>query len=566
MKKYPYIIAAALTALPLNAQNITDATRFGSTGITGTARYRAMAGAFGALGGDPTAMSDNPGGMGVYRGTSEISFTPNLTFNRTTVDASVRSKMKKVDCSVSNLSYILSIRTPQCDHLVNFNIGVGFNHCEGIDRKYNITLDWITLDRTTSSFAQYLANRANNALRYTGMYNKPEYLENAWNDTDYPLSAVMAYDCYAIDRTENVENGVTTYPGGVTSYDEKEGLYSFQRMYVTEKNRNDEYNLNFSGNWDDVVFGGFTLTINDYNSTIETDMNEDYVQDYSGSYTHYLNDMETKGTGIGMKLGVIVKPVYFWRIGFAAHTPTWFRMEDIYSGKMATDDSRVIDYSGGEVYHYKYRYQSPWQMQFSSAWVIGKNGLVSIEADMKDFSTQKFKASRDGRDTDDIYNDINGCIKDYNAVQMTYKVGGEYRVTEHFSTRLGYAYKTSPYKSGLYDYPSASRSWSNGYFGDDNTLMFDSSTKPNHSLLGSQQYYSGGLGWSGNGWHIDLACMGIVAHEKVAAYPTTDAIYHVADNGTVTMTDDMTYGATRGTYCNMKSRSLAWDVTIGLKF
>ena len=67
--------------MPLFGQAVADAVRFGSSNITGTARYRSMAGAFGALGGDPSAMTDNPAGIGIYRGNSEISFTPNLSFS-----------------------------------------------------------------------------------------------------------------------------------------------------------------------------------------------------------------------------------------------------------------------------------------------------------------------------------------------------------------------------------------------------------------------------------------------------------------------------------------------------
>jgi len=42
--------------------------------IIGTARYSSMAGAFGALGGDPSAIKDNPAGLGIYR-KSELTLT-----------------------------------------------------------------------------------------------------------------------------------------------------------------------------------------------------------------------------------------------------------------------------------------------------------------------------------------------------------------------------------------------------------------------------------------------------------------------------------------------------------
>ena len=47
-------------------QNISDAVRY-STGTTlGTARFKSMSGAFGALGGDISAVSINPAGSAIF--------------------------------------------------------------------------------------------------------------------------------------------------------------------------------------------------------------------------------------------------------------------------------------------------------------------------------------------------------------------------------------------------------------------------------------------------------------------------------------------------------------------
>ena len=286
-------------------------------------------------------------------------------------------------------------------------------------------------------------------------------------------------------------------------------------------------------------------------------------------YTQYRNNIETKGNGIGLKAGVLVKPTDTWRVGFAAHTPTWYKMEDLYNGTMETnavkEDGTQTDPSGGRTYSYKYRYNSPWQMQVSSAWVIAGRALVSAEADFQYYNSQKFKTHEDNWDDGafDVYNDL---FKDYCNVQQTYKIGGEYRLDKNWSVRLGYAYKSSPYKDELYNHPEASRGWNNGNYGDDNTYLFDSSTKPNHNLLGKQEYYTAGLGWSNDWCHIDFSFMNRLMDEKVAAFPTTDAVYNVNESGRYTYTDDPDYGAVRGTYCDLKTRVLTWDITFGMRF
>ena len=60
MKKYLFFAAAIFTAAGLQAQEELntpeDAVRYANDDLTGTARFRAMSGAFGALGGDLSAI------------------------------------------------------------------------------------------------------------------------------------------------------------------------------------------------------------------------------------------------------------------------------------------------------------------------------------------------------------------------------------------------------------------------------------------------------------------------------------------------------------------------------
>ena len=88
MKKH-IAAAAALLTLPLvaSAQGATDGYNFSQTDLKGTARFMSMGGAFGALGGDLSTLSQNPAGIGVYRH-SEIGFTVDLDCQRATSNSS----------------------------------------------------------------------------------------------------------------------------------------------------------------------------------------------------------------------------------------------------------------------------------------------------------------------------------------------------------------------------------------------------------------------------------------------------------------------------------------------
>src|SRR5690606_22463366 len=69
-----------LTLISLKAQNEFDALRYSTLEFYGDARFNAMGGSFGALGANMSAISVNPGGLGVYK-SSDFSFTPAFHYN-----------------------------------------------------------------------------------------------------------------------------------------------------------------------------------------------------------------------------------------------------------------------------------------------------------------------------------------------------------------------------------------------------------------------------------------------------------------------------------------------------
>ena len=66
MKKYIFLLALGFTASVAQSQEIADAMRYAQDNLNGTARFRAMSGAFGALGGDLSSINVNPAGSAVF--------------------------------------------------------------------------------------------------------------------------------------------------------------------------------------------------------------------------------------------------------------------------------------------------------------------------------------------------------------------------------------------------------------------------------------------------------------------------------------------------------------------
>jgi hypothetical protein len=546
--------ACLLGTAQLTAQNLVDATRFSSTNINGTARYNSMAGAFGAVGGDASSMDGNPAGTAIFRGTSEVSLTTNFATARTETGGDVAGKMKKRDFSIGNLSYILSVPTEQCDHLVNFTLGLGFNHSEGVNRRYATGWNGLT---PASSFAGYLATLTNRSLINAGRFDDPGYLATsaAWNNTNrdnIPLLSLMGYNSYAIDDAVNAAGQQT---GGVEGYDSQVGANGYADLYVREENRMDEYNFNIAGNWEDFIYAGLTLSVVDFNSIINTNYSE-YYDDASRSYTYYDNDLETKGTGVNLKFGAIIKPIDSWRLGLAVHTPTWYQMKDIYNGWMSTNGEGQgykpgdVVSAGDPAYEYSYRFSSPWKYQFSTAYVFGNRGLLSFEYDMDDYRSMRYSSDDDSYGED--FSVQKALIKDYMKEMHTFRVGGEYRLTPQFSLRAGYAHSTSPYKDKIYRQVYE--------YADDPDLIYSSSTKPNYLVQGESDYVCGGFGWRGKVAYLNFSCVHKYQRDRIAAFPMAETAYMEYGD------EILTVPGVENRPVSLKTKTLNFDLSLGFRF
>ena len=81
-----YILLIALMFIQLSvSQTFNDVTVFLSEELNGSARYNSMAGAFGALGGDLTAVSMNPAGSSVFL---HSEFGGTLNYNNSAIESS----------------------------------------------------------------------------------------------------------------------------------------------------------------------------------------------------------------------------------------------------------------------------------------------------------------------------------------------------------------------------------------------------------------------------------------------------------------------------------------------
>lgn len=489
MKRDLFLAAVAFAGLSASAQEMTDVYKNAKQDIVGSARFMGMAGAFGALGGDITTLSHNPAGIGVYR-SSEAIVTLSIggTDTKSTMPANgfgtegPNLTGTKFNFGANNLGYVGTFKTGKSSGLINFNVGFAYNRQQYDHRKYRVTQDYMQ-----SSLSDYIADGATNwggngasILIDNTQRNDPYY------DTNAPWLTILGYNTGVIqDMGGGRYNGL--YPNYAAGGD----------LLVEEKRRTDEYTFNVGGNFSNMVYWGVGVGVMDLNYVQRSFYDEFYwdTNNTSLTTTSYQLDnyLKTTGTGVNVKAGLIFKPTNAFRLGFAFHTPTWYHMTDRFDASMRVADKQSFakwDEVLTPIDYFDYRIRTPWQYQFSAAYVVGKMGLLSFEYDMQDFSQNRLSDDSGFDDISGSFNYQNEDLRNQLKTINTFKVGSEIRLSPFASLRLGYANQSSGYKNGVKE---------------NEVQIYTAGTIPNYVIDRGTQYYTGGFGLRSGNLFTDLA-------------------------------------------------------------
>ena len=491
MKKIVYTISFLLITCSIFAQDLTDALRYSTYHTSGTARSSAMGNAFGALGGDFSSLGINPAGAAVYR-SGEFTITP--SFGKISIDGTTTFKQKdgsfsvntvndsKYNIGLDNLGYVTTFKTGENSEsgLVSISFGLGFN------KLGSFSLNSLAEgSNVATSLLGYFTDNANDPKVGFSDY----YEQLAW-DTDLLLQ----------DNNKEYFNDISD-----NGYGQSVRKSTERRGYINE------YVLSVAANFNHKLYLGATLGIQDVyfkeNATIyEWDANNDipFFNDFS-----FNNDLKTTGNGFNFKIGAIFKPVEQLRLGVAVHTPTFYKLNDLYDSGMKssityndgkTENTSAVPDEPGE---YDYEIESPMRAILSGAYVIGKSGLISVDYEIVDYSTTKLKSVYTGDD----FTDRNQKIKDAYKMVGNLHIGGEYRLNNMFSLRAGYENFPSVYQESYLN-----------------------TTNPN----GNSKYstVSGGFGFRQGNIFLDATIKRIMSEDYLKFYPDPYAMEMIKFNTT----------------------------------
>jgi hypothetical protein len=469
-KNYLIIGLIILSPVFTRAQDFVDALRYSSSKIEGTARSGAMGNAFGALGGDFTAVAINPAGLGIYRA-GEFALTPN--FGRTDVDASyIGTTMNdyKYNFKFNNLSYVATLKSGSGsgNGLVNVNFGIGYNRLNDFNTKM-----LVQGARSNASFLDYIAENAN--------YDDwSEFYED------------LAWEAYLINFDEQANE---------YWHDIRDAGYGHsQRKSYRYSGSVDEYTFGVGLNFSHRFYFGASVGIADLYYKESTSLKEwdeqgriPYFREFEYKFNSYLR---TSGTGYNFKIGAIVRPIDILRLGVAVHTPTFYNLRDNFETSMDSylswSDGGLDKYAVKSPFlDYDYRLETPFKATFSAAVILAKRGLLSVDYEYLNYGKSRL---RDGGNGEDFIYQNQDIAELYKAVGNI-RVGGEYRLTDEFSVRAGFEHYPSAFKSNA--------------FGS-SQLNADS----NYSIAAF------GLGYKTGGFFVDAAYRAGMTSEYNTLYPS----------------------------------------------
>lgn len=356
-----------------------------------TARSMGMKNAFGALGGDLSAIAINPASTAVFNN-SLAAIT--LGFSDKNINADFYGTSTDNNFSNINLSQLGGVMVFENDSELNkLNLAVNYQ----INNEFKN--DWMAQGISFPTWSQ-------------------NYF-NAEDETNYNVLQNQKY--------RNITSGIQSELNFSIGAD-------FDNSFF--------FGLSFSSH--DFDFK---------EETTREEYGTDGANEFVDAYEYFWQDV--KGEGFSLGVGFIYKPIHALRFGLSYTSPTWYEIHEEYNNYQENGESFYgyydVLYSADPPSYYNnedklaaydYQMRTPSKLTGSFAAVIDKYALLSLDVIRQDYTGIKLSPSYEF--DDDVNNSIDHTLK----TTLTYNVGTEIRL-DKFSMRGGYSYAENPYKNAF---------------------------------------------------------------------------------------------------------------------
>ncbi|WP_299429991.1 aromatic hydrocarbon degradation protein [uncultured Maribacter sp.] len=435
--KHIYTSLCLLACITLSAQSSADALRYSTENTTGTARYNAMSGAFGALGGDLSALNTNPAGSAVF--TNSLFTISGSNYNRDNYASyfNTGNGTKLNSLNINQAGGVFVLKNNGDSDWKKITLAINYDLATNFDNEFFASGESRQgIDNYFLNFAQGVP--FGSILKQDGEFLEDAYLDIGANAGFGSQQAFLGYYGGILDpANENDDTDQYTRNANYTTVN--------QSYLKNTSGYNSKITLNIGTQYQENLYLGASLN---FHSIVYDELKEfterGYDNDSPIQETFFDSFLHTEGNGVSLNIGAIAKLNQFIRIGGSYQTPTWYRINDEFSQKvdsdLADDDIGFINFNVVNIFD-TYTLKTPSKLTGSLAVVFGKQGLLSFDYGYQDMSKAEFRPTNDPNfsiENDNISSTLGGV--------STLRIGGEYRIAL-VSLRAGYRYEQSPYSN-----------------------------------------------------------------------------------------------------------------------
>jgi hypothetical protein len=404
----------ACAVITSTAQSEMQALRYSQYYPFGTSRYAAQGGAIGALGGDLSAILENPAGLGLFR-SSEFSFSPSIYWVNTTAgfmgNSTDDSRMK---FNVGNLGYVSATTMGSGKGLAGVAFSLGYNTLVNFNNRTRIS----AVNNNSSLLDDFTWHANADPGNLSPFYEELAFEAN-----------LMPYDSAAGEFWHDMQ---------LDGYGQEQYRLSDQSGYIGE------YSVSGAFNFSDLLYVGATLGIhavrfNEEITHMETDT-DNHVLDFSSFRFREFN--YTRGWGYTFRMGMILRPLQLIRLGASFQIPTYYHLTDekftdmnsYWDNGSGIQDTRVTSPNG----YYDYELKTPFRVNGHASLILFKLATLSAGYEYVDYSSARLEA-----DDDKFFEENDGIREDFRATHNL-KAGAEVRLGSLY-LRGGAQYLMSPF-------------------------------------------------------------------------------------------------------------------------
>lgn len=438
MKKLFFLAVLLNVGMLAQAQDLTDALRYAQDGLNGTARYMSMGGAFSALGGDISAMQDNPAGSAVFL-TNKVALSLDLhAYKNETNYTDGFNSYNNNDFNLNQAGVVFVFNNyDKSDAISRLSFGVAYNRGNSFDNR------WTASGNSSETVSERFLNFAQGVpLEYFEMKNGESISDlyaylgsaNLGFNNNRLQTAFLGYQGFLFDAVNSGLNN-TDYVSNVSGN-------SFSHVYHNyTEGMNGKLSFNGGIAINDRFYFGVNLNSHMMNYDQTTILNEYIPSPSAINEINFINNLSVEGSGFSFQVGGIARLNDMFRVSVAYESPTWYTISEETTQFLRTysqqNGEAIVSPNVINVFS-DYKLRTPGKLTGGLAAVFGGAGLISFEYSYKDLSNTEY--------TSVGFADPNAAISNKLQAVSTFRLGGEYRLKD-VSFRAGFRYKNSPYEN-----------------------------------------------------------------------------------------------------------------------